>query len=143
MRPPKSGAIPCTTSRSPELREIAASQLYKFIPQSIILCVSNLPSKSQAELSRDDPDQGCHPQNSPCRREHPLIYALEISSVTDWSRDLPSLRYSGLAYEDLEISANLILSSCFPLMPVRLDNRSFVSLKTSPWWLLAIAAEEL
>ena len=44
----------------------------------------------------------------------------------------PSLRYNGFEYKDLCTTANLILSNCLPLMPMRFDNRVLVSLNTSP-----------
>lgn len=51
-----------------------------------------------------------------------------------WRRKegLPSSRYCGLAYSDRGTTANFIFSNCLPLIPVRLDNLSLVSLKISP-----------
>lgn len=46
---------------------------------------------------------------------------------------LPSSRYRGFEYMTRGTTANLIFSNCFPLMPVRLESRSFVSLKISPF----------
>lgn len=44
---------------------------------------------------------------------------------------LPSVIYIGLENDARRTIANLIFSNCFPLIPVRLDSRIFVSLKDS------------
>lgn len=55
---------------------------------------------------------------------------------TEWDTGfiLPSSRYRGLdEYKVRETTANLIFSNCLPLIPVRLESLSLVSLKTSPY----------
>lgn len=76
--------------------------------------------------------------SSPRRSSLSLTMSESISSKnvsrarTPIGTNLPSSRYRGFEYNDRGTTANLIFSNCFPLIPVRWDNRSFVSLKISP-----------
>jgi hypothetical protein len=58
--------------------------------------------------------------------------ATSVHAFSSAGVDLPSSRYSALGDWPLGTSANLILSSCLPLIFVKSERRCLVSLNGSP-----------